>query len=177
MSEHANVINETDAKRWVGEIERIDEEILSIKMRNAAECKAAKDRKTTAFECADAAGVPTSALKLELKRRDLERKKAALEADAGADQVDLADMIREALGDFAALPLGGAAVDAAKTFVDGVKASGNTVTITGGGKSVTIGGKARGKPGRKPAKSKVPLVGNDDGSDPLSKIGRGPLAN
>jgi hypothetical protein len=163
MSDIANVINETDARRWVSEIERFDEEILSIKMENASRQKAMKERKAEAFERADAAGVPSAALKLELFRRDLERKRKAKEADAGVDKVELADMIRAALGDFAGLPLGGAAVAAAKDFVDGVNASGLTVTMTADGKSVTVGGK-RGRP----KKGAAPLVGNDTGAPPMT---------
>lgn len=111
--EGSNVINSTDAKRWVGEVERIDKEILSIKMTNAAQVKAAKERRSECLDRADAAGVPKDALELELKRRALDRERKNLELGAGFDQVELADMIREVLGDFAALPLGQAAVKAA----------------------------------------------------------------
>ena len=145
MSEFSNVINSTDAKRWVGEIEKLDEEILSIKMRNAAEQKAVKKRKKSCFERAEAAGLPMEALKLELFRRDQDRKRKERESDAGEDRVELADMIRTALGDFAALPLGQAAVETAE------------------------GGAApKPKRGRPKKKGGVELAGEDDGSPPMT---------
>lgn len=142
MSEGTSAINSTDAKRWVGEIEKLDEEILSIKMRNAAEQKAVKERKKSCFERAEAAGLPMEALKLELFRRDQDRKRKERESDAGEDRVELADMIRTALGDFANLPLGGAAVIAAA---------------------------AAPKPKRgRPKKRGVELAGEDDGQPPMT---------
>ena len=144
MSEGTNAINSTDAKRWVGEIEKLDEEILSIKMRNAAEQKAVKERKKSCFERAEAAGLPMEALKLELFRRDQDRKRKERESDAGEDRVELADMIRTALGDFAALPLGQAAVETAE------------------------GGVApKPKRGRR-KKGGVELAGEDDGQPPMT---------
>jgi hypothetical protein len=144
MSEETpNVINSTDARRWVSEIERIDEEILSIKMRNAAEVKGAKERKKATFERAEAAGLPLEALKLELFRRDLDRKRKDRESEAGEDHVELADMIREALGDFADSPLGKAAVEAAED---------------------PPAPKRRGRPAG--SKNKTKLVGEDTGAPP-----------
>ena len=114
MSEdHAsNTIDPVTAERFVGEIERCDDEKLTIKMENAARQKVVTDRRNDWVEQACAAGLPRAALKLELKRRKKERELKALEEDAEADTVDLADQIRAALGDFGGTELGAAAVHA-----------------------------------------------------------------
>ena len=148
----SNAIDPTMAQRFVGELDRCDEELLTLRGEYMQRCKTVRERKADWMEQAEAAGIPRSGLKVELKRRDLARKIKTLEADAGEEVVETADMIRDALGDFAALPLGGAAVVAA------------------GGKDETPKAK-RGRPSKKAAGA--PLAGQDDGTDPLSKIGRG----
>lgn len=172
MSEHGlNAINETDARRWVSEIERIDEEILSIKMRNAAEQKACKERKKETFERAEAAGLPLTALKLELFRRDLDRKRSERESEAGEDKVELADMIRTALSDFAALPLGGAAVKAAGIADDGdlrSTAQKDREAARKAGAEANLSGMK--KPRGRPRKDKTPLAGAGSDGDALSKL-------
>lgn len=114
MTEATNMIDETKAKRFVAEIEKCDAELLGLKMEYAAKAKAPRDRKSDWIQQARDAGLPIEALKLELKRRDLDRKQQALVDDAEEETVDLADQIREALGDFAGTGLGGAAVKAAE---------------------------------------------------------------
>ncbi len=148
----SNAIDPTTAQRFVGELDRCDEELLKLRGEYMQRCKTVRERKADWMEQAEAAGIPRAGLKIELKRRDLLRKIKTFEADAGEEVVETADMIREALGDFAALPLGGAAVVAA------------------GAKDETPKPK-RGRPSKKAAGA--PLAGQDDGTDPLSKIGRG----
>lgn len=148
----SNAIDSTTAKRFVGELDRCDEELLTLRGEYMRACKGVRERKAGWMEQAEAAGIPRQGLKIELKRRDLARKLKTLESDAGEEVVETADMIREALGDFAALPLGGAAVAAAGGAEPAPKAK-------------------RGRPSKKAAGA--PLAGEPDGSDPLSKIGRG----
>ena len=148
----SNAIDPTMAQRFVGELDRCDEELLTLRGEYMQRCKTVRERKADWMEQAEAAGIPRSGLKVELKRRDLARKIKTLEADAGEEVVETADMIREALGSFADMPLGAAALEAA------------------GGNEAAPKAK-RGRPSKKAAGA--PLAGQDDGTDPLSKIGRG----
>ena len=148
----SNAIDPTTAQRFVGELDRCDEELLELRGEYMQRCKTVRERKADWMEQAEAAGIPRSGLKVELKRRDLARKIKTLEADAGEEVVETADMIREALGSFADMPLGAAALEAA------------------GGNEAAPKAK-RGRPSKKAAGA--PLAGQDDGTDPLSKIGRG----
>ena len=148
----SNAIDPTTAQRFVGELDRCDEELLTLRGEYMQRCKTVRERKADWMEQAEAAGIPRSGLKVELKRRDLARKIKTLEADAGEEVVETADMIREALGSFADMPLGAAALEAV------------------GGKEPAPKAK-RGRPSKKAAGA--PLAGQDDGTDPLSKIGRG----
>lgn len=134
--EGSNVINSTDAKRWVGEVEKLDGEAEAYRAD-------LRERREGIFERAEAAGMPKAALKLEVWRRAADRKLKRKEEAAGGDQKELADMIREvlrkALGDdYAGLPLGEAAIEAAAPSKK----------------------KGRGK------KAAVALVGDDKGAKP-----------
>ena len=141
MSEGTNAIDPTTAQRFVGEMDRCDEELLTLRGEYMQRCKAVRERKADWVEQAEAAGLPRSGLKVELKRRDLARKIKTLETDAGEEVVETADMIREALGDFAALPLGGAAVEAASGKAAPTKGKGGK-----GGKAPLVGQDKGGKP-------------------------------
>lgn len=157
MSEHqTNAIDPTTAQRFVGELDRCDEELLTLRGEYMQRCKTVRERKADWMEQAADAGLPRAGLKHYLKERKLLAAVSFHRQEAEPEIVETADMIREALGDFAALPLGGAAVEAA------------------GGKEPAPKAK-RGRPSKKAAGA--PLAGQDNGSDPLSKIGRGPLAN
>ena len=147
-----NAIDPTTAQRFVGELDRCDEELLTLRGQYMQRCKTVRERKADWMEQAEAAGIPRSGLKVELKRRALALKLKTLESDAGEEVVETADMIREALGSFADMPLGAAAVEAAGDRGSAPKAK-------------------RVRPSKKAAGA--PLAGQDDGSDPLSKIGRG----
>lgn len=132
--ETTNGINSTDAKRWVGEIEKLDAEAEAYRAE-------LRERREGLFTRAEEAGLPIASLKLEVWRRAQDRKRKRKEEAAGTDRVDLADMIREVLGDFADSPLGGAAVKAA------------------------VDSSPPKKRGRKP-KGGAPLVGEDTGAAP-----------
>jgi hypothetical protein len=105
-----NTIDSAEARRVVGEIESMLAELLSLRGTYMAECKQVRERIKGAKEDAVEAGIPRKALNLELKRRDFERRIEALIHDADEDDAALADQIRKALGDFASLPLGMAAL-------------------------------------------------------------------
>lgn len=106
----ANTIDATTAKRFVGEIEKCFDELLSERGEYMNSCRMIRERIKGWKEQAGEAGIPRKALNIELKRRELERKIEGLTADAEEEDVDLADMLRAALGGFGDTPLGAAAV-------------------------------------------------------------------
>ena len=161
----SNAIDPTTAQRFVGELDRCDEELLTLRGEYMQRCKTVRERKADWMEQAEAAGIPRSGLKVELKRRNLARKIKTLEADAGEEVVETADMIRDALGGFADMPLGAAAVEAVERMADA-----GVTSVSIGGETFPVA-KNRGRPSKKAAGA--PLAGQDDGTDPLSKIGRG----
>lgn len=119
--ELSNVIDSTTAKRWAGEIlgswkkSRDIREDAKEKIRPDLEFES--EHRQGLYEAAEAAGLPLNALKLEVARQkddwENELRKRRREEKAGDDILELADQIKEVLGDFAALPLGQAAVKAA----------------------------------------------------------------
>ena len=154
---HTNAIDPEVAKRWISEWERHDEEILTIKMENAARQKVVKDRQKEVLEAAVSAGLPREAFKLEIKLRTLARKQDALESDAGKETVDLAEQIREALGDFGTLPLGGAAIEAVETLRH---SNGTVVTLP----------KRRGRPRKDAMRAPAEAANSNDGAAALDSL-------
>lgn len=149
--EQTNGIDSTSAKRFVGEIlaswKRTREIREEAKEKIKPDLEDQVEHREGLYEAAESAGLPLLALKLEVGRQKLdwenEIKKKAREEKAGTDTVDLADMIKEVLGeDFAGLPLGEAAVKAA-----------------------TQSAKEPKKKRTRKAKG-APLVGDDDGAAP-----------
>ena len=115
MSEaEANTIDEGAAKRWMHEIERCDEELSSERGAYMARCKGIRDRVKDIYERASSDGVPRTALKTLRRERELIRKINSLKEGLDAEDIDLVDQVREALGPFGDLPLGAAAVEAAE---------------------------------------------------------------
>jgi hypothetical protein len=123
-SEDQPVFKPEEVKRFIQGIEEIQGVVLSIKNGAAGEIAAVKARmkkKVSAeeekiadiFADAEEVGVTKASLEFELFRRQKEREVKAEERRIGADAVQDADELRTALGDFAVLPLGVAAVAAA----------------------------------------------------------------
>ena len=79
-----------------------------------ARCKGIRDRVKDIYERASSDGVPRTALKTLRRERELIRKINALKEGLDAEDIDLVDQVREALGPFGDLPLGAAAVEAAE---------------------------------------------------------------
>lgn len=97
-------------REYIEEIEGIKDDIES---ETGAFMKRIKDKKTEIKNLiADAKneGIPTKAFRAELKLREFDRKKDKVVAGLEDGDADELDMIREALGDFASLPLGDAAM-------------------------------------------------------------------
>lgn len=165
MSEHqTNAIDPTTAQRFVGELDRCDEELLTLRGEYMQRCKTVRERKADWMEQAADAGLPRAGLKHYLKERKLLAAVSFHRQEAEPEVIETADMIREALGDFSELPLGGAAVEAVERMAD---AGVTSMSINGDTFPLA---KKRGRPSKK---AEVPLAGQDDGTDPLSKIGRG----
>lgn len=97
-------------REYIEEIEEIKDEIDS---ETGAFMKRVKDKKSEIKNLiADAKneGIPTKALRAELKLREFDRKKDKVVAGLEESDADELEMIRDALGDFASLPLGDAAL-------------------------------------------------------------------
>ena len=165
----SNAIDPTTARRFVGEIDRCEAELLTLRGEYMARCKGVRERMKDWKEQAATAGIPRSGLNFLLKRRKIEEKLKSLEADAEPEIVETADMIRDALGDFADLPLGGAAVAAAEeedllgTHQKDREAARKAEAAD------RLSGMTTPKKRGRPEKSKTPLVG-EDGSDALSSL-------
>lgn len=110
--EGLNTIDPTVAQRWIGDIERRYVDLLSERGLYMARCKDIRDDIADYIERAVAAGLNRQALKKKLKIRELDRKIQSIEADAELEVKEQLELLTEALGDFANLPLGEAAVNA-----------------------------------------------------------------
>lgn len=178
-------INSNTAKLFVGDILSSLKRTRGIrddaKEKIRPELEEEVETRTRLYKAAESAGLPLLALKLEVGRQKLDwenelRKKAKEEA-AGEDTLELADMIKEVLGDFASSPLGDAAVKAAggdneadlrgtrqKEREDLRKAQA-AENLKGMSADSAKKDKAK-RGGRKPKAGTVPLVGDDDGTAP-----------
>lgn len=96
---------------FVNRIEFVGEEMDSAKGTYMQECKERREDIRSIIKEAKDAGIPAQSLKAVIKARELERKAKAARDDLGdLDHQEKYDLIRHALGDFADLPLGKAAL-------------------------------------------------------------------
>lgn len=101
-------------KGFIDRIENCETEIGSTMGAAMRECKTLRDDiKEIKTEAKDK-GIPVKALNAELKLRALDRDKAKVVAGLDEEAADSLEAIQHALGDFASMPLGEAAVKAAK---------------------------------------------------------------
>lgn len=114
MSDLTNEIDTEKTARIVSEVDKCDDELVDLRMEYAAKAKAPKQRRSDWIQMGIDGGLPREAFKLYLKEHAFDRKMERLRADVEEDTLELADMIRAKLGDFAGLPLGDAAVRAAE---------------------------------------------------------------
>jgi hypothetical protein len=113
----SNGIDEVKLNRYVGEIEKIDDELLSEKMSYVSRCKPYKDRKKDWKGKASDDGIPGSALNRILRERSLLRSIAKNNSDVeDIDEKAFMEEMREKLKPVADLPLFGAAIEAAQRF-------------------------------------------------------------
>lgn len=189
MSEEqqTNGLDSTTVNRFAGEIfqswKRTRDIREEAKEKIRPDLENEVEHRQGLYEAAENAGLPLSALKLEVGRQKLdwenELKKKAREAKAGEDIVDLADMMRELLGGekgLSGLPLGEAAVSAASDGEADLRGNRQRereaqrqadAEANLGGMSADSAKKDKAKrAGRKPKAGAVPLVGEDDGTAP-----------
>ena len=164
MSEGANSIDSDLAKSLLEEDDEIENELLALQMGYMRDCQPFRERQKEAFKSAVEQGMPKEAWRLALKEHRIKRKAARqienLYAETEDDTRETVEMIRDAVGeDYASLPLGDAAIRRAKS---------EDVSPAPPDEP-----KAPKKPRGRPRKAGIILAGEDDGSDPLSKIGRG----
>ena len=72
-----NGINDTEAKRWLGEVARVYEELDDLKIEHMNRCRAVRERLPEIYELAKDAGMPIKALKAAVK---IARAEKALES-------------------------------------------------------------------------------------------------
>lgn len=72
-----NGINSTEAKRWLGEIARVYDELDDLKIEHMNRCRAVRERLPEIYELAKDAGMPIKALKAAVK---IARAEKALES-------------------------------------------------------------------------------------------------
>jgi uncharacterized protein (UPF0335 family) len=101
-------------KSFVGRVENVEKELESLKGRYMSECKALREDIKDIFKEAQVEGVPTRPLKNYIKERQLLRKAEACRENLEADDQDSYDLIKQAMGDLAELPLGKAALSTIK---------------------------------------------------------------
>jgi uncharacterized protein (UPF0335 family) len=96
----------------VSRLDELDATLASERGKFMKRCRdIAEDRKGVMTE-AKARGIPLKPLKTELKIRKLSHKMEEMRSELETEDLEQAKLIQEALGDYANLPLGKAAVDA-----------------------------------------------------------------
>ena len=72
-----NGINESEAKRWLGEVARVYDELDELKIEHMNRCRSVRERLPEIYELAKDAGMPIKALKAAVK---IARAEKALES-------------------------------------------------------------------------------------------------
>lgn len=112
-SDAAQISNGFDGdkvKSFVNQIEAFLTDLESEKGSYMRKCKGIRDSMEEVFDSAKNAGIPKKVLKAHIDLRKLEAKKRTLVDRLDGDDADTFEMVSEALGDFATLPLGMAAI-------------------------------------------------------------------
>lgn len=101
-------------KHYIHEIEEVKDEIDSETGSFMSAIKGKRNSIKDLIADAKNDGIPTKALKAELKLRDLDRDKARVVTGLEEEEAETLEQIREALGDLASLPLGEAVMKRAE---------------------------------------------------------------
>jgi hypothetical protein len=108
--EGRNRANPDEMASFVDKYEELEKEILREKMSYMERCRRIREQQKDLLDDAKDQGLPKNVVKAVVKARDLERKVESLLEEMEDDAAQLFKDIREALGDYADLPLGQAAV-------------------------------------------------------------------
>lgn len=111
----SNGYDRDQLKSYLDRIDNVHAEIASTMGAAMRECKTLRDDIKDIYAEAKDKGIPMKAMKAEVKLRALDRDKAKVVAGLDEDDADSLERIQEALGDFASMPLGEAALKAAKS--------------------------------------------------------------
>lgn len=110
----ANGIDGDKVAAYVRKIEDHFETMASEQGAYMARCKGIRGSIQVVYEEAKALGIPAKVLRAHVELRKLEAKKEALVEKLEGDDADSFERVSAALGDFAALPLGMAALQGKK---------------------------------------------------------------
>lgn len=100
---------------YIGKIEELFADMESEKGAYMSRCKSIRGSMDVVFEEAKALGIPKKVLKAHVDLRLLEVKKRKVVEKLGDDDAETFEAMADALGDFATLPLGQAAVKRSQT--------------------------------------------------------------
>lgn len=102
----SNIINVTDLNRWLGEVDRIEQDREAIKGDYQDKLADLNERKKGVMKAAKAAGIPMQAFKTNLKIRDKLRQAAALARTIPIEEKPAAEIIAEQAKLYGDLPFG-----------------------------------------------------------------------
>ena len=108
---HGNGVNPETIQSYVGRIENLYGEIGKVKSAMMNDCKILHTDIKQVYIEAKKEGLNKKSLSALIKERGLLAKAAECSENLEADEADLFTMMKDALGDFAGLPLGQAALD------------------------------------------------------------------
>lgn len=108
--EGRNRANADEMASFVDKYEELEKEKLREKMSYMERCRRISEQQRELLDDAKSQGLPKNVVKAVVKARDLEKKIEALQEELEDDAAQIFKDIREALGDYADLPLGQAAV-------------------------------------------------------------------
>jgi uncharacterized protein (UPF0335 family) len=108
--EARNIPSDAEIRAAIEDIERMEGERVSAKSSYMSQSAKINARQNAVFDDMKSRGVPKKSLQTALKKREMERKLKALEDALEDDDKAVYVSIEKALGDFADLPLGAAAV-------------------------------------------------------------------
>lgn len=116
--EGRNRANADEMASFVDKYEELETELLREKMSYMERCRRIRKQQAELLDDGKTQGLPKNVVKAVVKARDLERKAASIMEELEDDAQQIFKDIREALGDFAELPLGAAAVERENTSDD-----------------------------------------------------------
>jgi uncharacterized protein (UPF0335 family) len=108
----SNGYNKDTVEEAVEAVEALHTELDVERGKYMVKAKAIRERINDAYTIAKQEGVPVKELKAVIKTRELERKAGEQRERLEPDEIERFDLIRDALGDLADLPLGQAALAA-----------------------------------------------------------------